>query len=143
MDIRGTNTPLLDWSGEAIALGFFENEVALTGELSQLDEKLGGTLAELIEEMEFEGKSGSSAVTRIGGNSPIRKVILIGLGKADELNLETVRLGAASVARLGKKEKVKTLGIKFPVVNDDAAASTAAIAEGIILSLHQDNRFKS
>ncbi len=143
MDIRGTDTPLLDWSGDGIALGLFENETALTGELAQLNEKTGGTLAELIEEAEFEGKSGSTAVTRIGGNSPIRKLILIGLGKRDELSLETVQLGAASVARLGKKEKVKSLGINFPVVNDHAATTAKAIAEGIILSLHQDNRFKS
>ncbi|MDJ0662372.1 MAG: leucyl aminopeptidase [Crocosphaera sp.] len=143
MDIRGTDTPWLDWSGDAIALGFFENETTLTGELSQLDEKTGGTLAELIEEAEFEGKAGSSAVTRIGGNSPIRKLILVGLGKADELTLNTLRLGGATVARLGKKEKVKSLGIQFPAPNYDAASTTAAIAEGIILSLHQDNRFKS
>ena len=142
MDIRGTDTPLLDWSGDAIALGLFEEETSLTGELSQLDEKAGGTLAELIEETEFEGKSGSSAVTRIGGGSAIRKLILIGLGKQDELSLDNLRLGAAAVARRGKKEKVKSLGISFPVVENEAT-STAAIAEGMILSLHQDNRFKS
>jgi leucyl aminopeptidase len=28
-------------------------------------------------------------------------------------------------------------------VNNDAAATSAAIAEGVILALHQDNRFKS
>ncbi|MDJ0598426.1 MAG: leucyl aminopeptidase [Crocosphaera sp.] len=143
MDIRGTDTPLLDWTGDAIALGLFENETALTGELSQLDEKIGKIITELIEETEFEGKSGSSAVTRIGGNSPIRKLMIIGLGKRDELSLDTVRLGAATVARLGKKEKVKTLAIQFPVVNEDKGATSAAIAEGMILSLHQDNRFKS
>ncbi|EAZ91456.1 leucyl aminopeptidase [Crocosphaera chwakensis] len=143
MDIRGTDTPLLDWSGDAIALGFFENEIALTEELSQLDEKIGKTMTELIEETEFEGKSGSSMVTRIGGKSAIRKLILVGLGKKDEFTLDTVRLGAAAVARLGKKEKVKSLGIHFPLMDNDAAKTTAAIAEGMILSLHQDNRFKS
>ncbi|MEM8777357.1 MAG: leucyl aminopeptidase [Cyanobacteria bacterium P01_G01_bin.49] len=143
MEIRGTDTPLLNWTGDALALGFFEEETALTGELSQLNEKTGGTIQELITEAEFEGKSGSSAVTRVGGNSPIRKIILVGLGKADELTLNSVRLGAAATARLGKKEKVKTLGIKFPVVENDSATTTAAVTEGIILSLHQDNRFKS
>ncbi|MGB5595889.1 MAG: leucyl aminopeptidase [Crocosphaera sp.] len=143
MDICGTDIPLLDWTGDAIALGFFENETDLTGELSQLDEKIGGTLQELISEAEFEGKAGSSAVTRLGGNSPIRKLMIVGLGKADELNLNSLRLGAAAVARLGKKEKVKTLGIKFPLVNNDGAATSAAIAEGVILALHEDNRFKS
>ena len=143
MDIRGTDTPLLNWTGDALALGFFADETTLTGDLSQLDEKTGGTLQELIAETEFDGKSGSSAVTRVGGKSPIRKIILVGLGKADDLTLDAVRVGAATVARLGKKEKVKTLGIQFPIANNDQAATTIAITEGMILALHQDNRFKS
>ncbi|MEA5534114.1 leucyl aminopeptidase [Crocosphaera sp. XPORK-15E] len=143
MDIRGTDTPLLDWSGDALALGLFENATEITGELSQLDEKLGGTLQELITEAEFEGKSGTSAVTRVGGQSSVRKIILVGLGKAEELKSNNIRLGAAAIARLAKKENVKTLAIHFPLVNDDPVTTTAAIAEGLILSLHQDNRFKS
>ncbi|GBF79417.1 leucyl aminopeptidase [Aphanothece sacrum] len=143
MDIRGTDTSLLSWNGDALALGFFEDSTEITGELSQLEEKLGGTLQELITETEFEGKSGTSAVTRVGGNSPIRKVMLVGLGKVDEVNINTVRLAAAAIARMAKKEKVKTLAINLPVVNDNSTDTVAAIAEGIILSLHQDNRFKS
>ena len=143
MDIRGTDTPLLNWTGDALAIGFFEKETDLTGDLSQLDENIGGVLQELIAETEFEGKSGSSAVTRIGGNSPIRKLMIVGLGKKEDFTLDTVRLGTAGVARIGKKEKVKTLALQFPVVNNDATATTAAITEGILLSLHEDNRFKS
>ncbi len=143
MDIRGIETPLLDWTGDTLALGLFEDAMELTGTLNQLDEKLTGTLQELITETEFEGKSGSSAVTRVGGGSPIRKIILVGLGKTEDLTLDTVRLGAATIARLAKQAKVKTLGISLSVVNDDPASTVSAIAQGIILPLHQDNRFKS
>ncbi|NET88643.1 MAG: leucyl aminopeptidase [Kamptonema sp. SIO1D9] len=143
MQIRTVDTPQLDWTGDALAVGLFEEAVEVTDELAQLDEKLSGTIKELIAESEFEGKAGSTTVTRVGSNSPIRKVILVGLGKADELQLDTVRKAAAAIARIAKKEKSKTLGVSLPVVENDAAATAQVIAEGMILALHLDNRFKS
>jgi leucyl aminopeptidase len=143
MQIRGINSSVLDWAGDALAIGLFEKNTQITGELAQLNEKLAGTLQELIVETEFEGKSGSTAVTRVGSNSPIRKIILVGLGKAQDLKLNAVRIAGAAIARIAKKEKVKLLGISLPIVNSDRPATAQAITEGIILSLHQDNRFKS
>ncbi len=143
MEIRATDTPRLDWTGDALAVGLFEDATTLTGDLAQLDEKLGGVLKELIEETEFKGGAGSSAVTRVGAGSSIRKMILVGLGKPDALKLDTLRRTAAAIARTAKQQKVKTLGISLPLLNDDPALSTQAITEGIVLALHQDNRFKS
>jgi len=143
MEIRATDTPRLDWTGDTLALGLFEDALELTGDLAQLDEKLGGTLKELIEETEFKGSVGSSAVTRVGAGSSIRKLILVGLGKPDTLTLDSLRRAAAAIARSAKQQKSKTLGVSLPVANDDSAGTTQAITEGIVLALHQDNRFKS
>jgi len=143
MEIRATDTPRLDWTGDTLALGLFEDALELTGDLAQLDEKLGGTLKELIEETEFKGSVGSSAVTRVGAGSSIRKLILVGLGKPDTLTLDSLRRAAAAIARTAKQQKSKTLGVSLPVANDDSAGTTQAIIEGIVLALHQDNRFKS
>ncbi|MEW6498075.1 MAG: M17 family peptidase N-terminal domain-containing protein, partial [Cyanobacteriota bacterium] len=87
MEIRATDTLRLDWTGDALAVGLFEDGLELTGDLAQLDEKLAGTLKELIEETEFKAIVGSSAVTRVGAGSSIRKIILVGLGKSDALKL--------------------------------------------------------
>lgn len=143
MDFRASGSSHLNWSGDGLAVGLFENQVELPGDLAQLNERLEGTLQELIAETEFKGKEGSSAVTRVGSKSPIRKIILIGLGKPDALKLEGLRRAAATSARLARKEKCKTLGIALPIWNEDAAASAQAIAEGAELALYQDNRFKS
>lgn len=143
MELRGVDTSQLEWSGDCLIVGLFEDAIELTGDLAALDQKLSGTLAELIAEVEFKGKEGSSAVTRVGSNSPIRKIGIVGLGKPDGLKLETLRRAAAAAAKLGKKEKSKRLGISLPVWNNDAASTVQAIAEGIELALHQDNRFKS
>ena len=143
MEIRATDTPRLEWTGDALAVGFFEEAVDLTGDLAQLDEKLAGNIKELIEETEFKGSVGSSAVTRVGAGSSIRKLILVGLGKSDTLTLDSLRRAAAAIARTAKQQKSKTLGISLPVFNNDPAATAQAITEGIVLALHQDNRFKS
>ncbi|GAB4161568.1 MAG: leucyl aminopeptidase [Cyanobacteria bacterium J069] len=143
MDLRGIGTSLLDWSGDLLVVGLFEDGINLSGDLAALDEKLTGTLQELIAEAEFKGKPESSTATRVGSNSPVRKIGVVGLGKPENLTLDGLRRAAAAVARLAKREKSKTLGLSLPLWNQDATASAQAIAEGIELTLHQDNRFKS
>lgn len=143
MDVRATDTSCLNWAGDILALGLFEDEVELTGDLATLDEKLAGTLKELIAEAEFKAKEGSSVLTRVGGGSAIRKVLLVGLGKPDSVNLESLRRAAAVSVRQAKKEKGKTLAIHFPAWNSQPEASAQAIAEGAELAAYQDNRFKS
>ncbi len=143
MDLRVSEISLLQWSGDGLAIGFFEDQVELTGDLETLNEKLAGTLQELIEEEAFKGKEGSVAVTRVGSHSPIRKLILVGLGKLNALKLEGLRRGAAAIARAAKKAKCKALAVHLPLWQGDASKTTQAIAEGIELALHQDLRFKS
>ena len=143
MEIRATNTPLLEWSGDCLLLGLFEAAVELKAELAQLDQKFGGVLQELIAETEFQGKAGSSAVIRVGGGSSVRKVVLVGLGKLEDSKLDGWRRAAAVGGRLAKKERCKTLGVYLPLWQDDPAATAQAIAEGLQLALFQDHRFKS
>ncbi|MDE5117201.1 MAG: leucyl aminopeptidase [Trichodesmium sp. St2_bin2_1] len=142
MEIKASNTPQLEWAGDALAIGLFEDAIELTGEVAKLDEMLAGTLSELIEETEFKGKANSSTSTRIGGTTSIRKIIIVGLGKLENLKLDTLRQAAATCGRLAKKERSKTLGISLPMCQD-ADSTAMAITEGIELALHQDNRFKS
>lgn len=143
MDLRSTSTSRLDWSEDTLAIGVFESEVELTGDLVTLDQKLAGVLKELITEMEFKGKAGSSVVSRVGGGQSIRKLILLGMGQPETLTLNGLRQAAASAARLATKEKSHVLGLSLPLWQNEAALTAGAIVEGLVLALHQDHRFKS
>jgi leucyl aminopeptidase len=143
MDIRAVDTTPLTWTGDTLAVGLYEGTTEVTGELAQLNERLAGTIQELLTDNEFEGKSGTTAVTRVGSSSPIRKIILVGLGKAEDWKLDTLRRTGAAIARLAKQEKVKTLAISLPISEDNPHQTAQAITEGLLLALHQDNRFKS
>ncbi|WP_019508312.1 leucyl aminopeptidase [Pleurocapsa sp. PCC 7319] len=141
MQIKATDTPLLDWTGDLLAVGILEGETELSGDLAQLDEKLSGTISELIADEKFEGKSATTAISRVGGKNPIRKIALVGLGKSEDLKLDSWRAATAAIARMAKKSK--TLGISLPLGSESPESLAQVITEAMILALHQDNRFKS
>jgi leucyl aminopeptidase len=141
--IQLSNQPLLEWAGDTLAIGLFEDAVELTGELATLNDKFAGILKEVIAEEEFTAKANSTVFTRVSGGSSVKKVILVGLGKPDALKIDSLRRAAAAAAKVAKKQKSKTLGFSFPLWNNDPDATAQAIAEGVQLALYQDVRFKS
>jgi leucyl aminopeptidase len=143
MEIKTTATPLLEWRGDGLAIGFWEDAVALDGDLASLNQSVQGILQEAIEEAEFKGKVGSSVTTRVGTGAGIKKLILVGLGKNEHVRVDRFRRAAAVIARAAKKEKCETLGINLPPNGQDAALLAQAITEGLLLALHEDKRFKS
>jgi len=142
MNIRATNSTFLTWQGDTLALGLYAGTKELEGELAQLDERLEGTIQELITTREFDGQPNSILSARVGSRSPIRQVILVGLGPGESYETNTIRVASAAIARLAKQEKTKTLAISLPQFQD-GANTAQAITEGLLLALHQDNRFKS
>lgn len=143
MKFHASNTPLLDWSGDALIIGLSEDALPLTGTLAELNSRVSGLLQDLIDDVEFTGKDGATAITRVGSGASFRKLGLVGLGASSAMTADTLRRAAAAAARLAKKEKSASLGLSMPLVQNDAALTTQALAEGVSLALHQDNRFKS
>jgi leucyl aminopeptidase len=143
MDIKAIATQRLDWTGDLLAIGFYEDAVELSGDLGELNTKLAGVIEALIAETEFKGAKASSAVTRVGVNTPLKKILLVGLGKADSVKLDTFRKAGATIARIAKREKAVTLGISLPVWNEERGLTTQVVSEGLLLALHNDRRYKS
>ncbi len=133
----------MEWQGDCLVVGLLEESLPLAGILSDLNDQVDGLLQTLIDEESFEGKVGTSAVTRLGSQSKVKKIGIVGLGSSDSMGLESLRKGAAAAARLSQKAKCPVLGISFPVWNNSPELSVQAIAEGAILALNQDSRFKS
>ncbi len=142
MKFESLNSSFLNWTGEALAIGLFDDQIPLTGDLAQLDTQLAGILSELISEAEFKAKPNSTLYSRITGQ-PFKKLILVGLGKADTITADGLRRAAAAVAKLAHREKCKTLGISLPLGPIAPPTAAQAITEGIQLALYKDARFKS
>lgn len=142
MQITATDKTILTWTGNTLAIGVGESEIELTGDLAHLNNNLSGAIAEIIAEENWQAKSGTIITTRLGGNSKIRKLILVGLGKTEEIDRSTIGNATAAIARAAKSQKTTSLGISLPLV-EDAANTAEIITESLHLTLHQDNRFKS
>jgi leucyl aminopeptidase len=144
MKIQSTDTPIQQWSGDCLGVGFFEDQVEQSETFNILNTALGGLLQEVIAESEFKGKSSETVWLRSPSNATIaRKLVVVGLGKSESWTLESLRQAAATIARTAHKQKAKKVAIALPLFNQDAAVSAEAIVEGVVLSGHQDNRFKS
>lgn len=145
MNYNAIETSPLDWTGDVLAIGIFadcfKDDATLSTDVQALDQKLAGTITELIDETRFKGAIGSGVITRVGGGNAIRKVALIGLGNSAEVSLDTWRGAAAKAAKVAISAKAKTLGLHLP--EGDPRAMTQAIVEGIELGTFQDTRFKS
>ncbi|MEN9275187.1 MAG: M17 family peptidase N-terminal domain-containing protein [Gloeomargarita sp. GMQP_bins_5] len=141
MELVTVATQPQDWTGDLLCIGFWQDNVALTGDLAALDERLGGALQDLLNETEFKGKPGSLQVTRLPSGSPVKKLALVGLGKPN--GLEPYRQAAAASAKAAKAQKARHMALYVPPSDQPPDALAAALTEGILLALHQDNRFKS
>ncbi len=143
MDFIASGKSCLEWQGDCLVVGLSEESLPLAGILSDLNDQVDGLLQTLIDEESFEGKAGTTAITRLGPKSTVRKIGVVGLGSSDSMGLESLRKGAAAAARLAEKAKCATLGISFPVWNNSPTLTAQALTEGATLALNQDNRFKS
>jgi leucyl aminopeptidase len=135
-------TGLLDWTGDGLAIGLFDHQLELSGDLASLDASFAGVIGEMIAEAEFKAKPNTTLSTRIMGGK-IKKLILVGLGKADELKLDGIRRAAAAVAKVAQREKCKSIGVCLPAWQSNHVATVQTIVEGIHLALYKDTRFKS
>lgn len=143
MEFQASDKTCLTWSGDCLVVGVCTESLPLTGMIAELDTRLSGLLQELVDEVDFTGKEGTTATIRVGKDGPVRKLGLVGLGSVEALKPETLRRAAATAAKLAKKEKCTSLGLSTPVWSNDPATTAQALTEGAILALHEDSRFKS
>src|SRR5262245_54262959 len=95
----------------------------------------------IAEEEEIAAKAGRTAVLYPNGNTPARRVVLVGLGPADELDADSVRTAAAAVA--GASERV---GGTLAWLLDDSlphSEQARAVVDGLILGSYDPGRWKT
>jgi leucyl aminopeptidase len=126
-------TPLL-------VVGVYENENNFLYS-NGIESILYRTIKEIISNKEFKANLGTSLVLPTMDKGPMKKIMLLGLGKKDKFNNEIARIVSAKAA-----VKVREMGIsKFSILlfsNLDEGL-IEAISEGVGLSLYSFNRYKT
>lgn len=146
MDIVVKQGNIVEADVDAVIVNLFEGVVRPGGATGAVDRHIGGLISRLIDSGEFKGKLGETAVIHLGPGTPYRKVVVVGLGKAEEFSPERVRqVTAASVkaAAKGNVARIGTIvhGAGIGGLNSEEAAQS--VAEGALLGTYRCDRYKS
>jgi leucyl aminopeptidase len=113
------------------------------GTVSKVDEPLKGRLQRLAEDGELTGELGKTVLLHTDGELNARRVVVAGVGKAEELDSDALRTAAAAVAdRLAEVGGTVAwmLEESLPLSFEDQAR---AIVEGTILGSYSPARWKT
>jgi leucyl aminopeptidase len=95
----------------------------------------------VAEEEEVGEEVGRTAVLYPDGNAPARRVVLVGLGPADELDADAFRTAAASLA-----EAAERVGGTLAWLLDDSlphSEQARAVVDGLLLGSYNPGRWKT
>ncbi|MGD2079117.1 MAG: leucyl aminopeptidase [Chloroflexota bacterium] len=128
------------FQADTIVVNLFAGVKTPSGATGAIDEALDGAISELIEEGDVSGNAGECAVLYPRGAIQAKRVIVVGLGTAEEFDLEGVRRAAATAARQARKHNtahVATIVHGAGIAGLDAAAAAQATIEGSLLALYR------
>ena len=102
MEVRVVDAKLDSFKTELIVVGLFSPAEKVTPELKNVDEKLHGAIAHAIKGKEFEGEWQQFRLVSTLDKIPAKNILLLGLGKKADVNLEILRRAAGLSAKIAR-----------------------------------------
>ena len=140
MEITVKSGKLAAQTADALVLSLFEGEKKLSGETAALDKMLAGAITQSIKQGRLSGKSGESEIFHALGDLSAGLVVVVGLGKKEELTADKLRGAAAGLCRNLRQNKAATLALQLPDVSIPPEECAQAVAEGAVLGLYTFRR---
>src|ERR1051325_7496154 len=113
-----------------LVIGVFENEQDFS-QSKELDPSVLTYIKEAIDNKDFRGTFGASILVYTLGNGPLKKIMLIGLGKREKFTDEMARICAGKAAQKAKEVGAREFTILHFSSPDEPLVE--AMAEGIAL----------
>lgn len=147
MKILAQQGDLAQFEADAIVVNLLEGVTAPGGGTGAVDKALKGIISQELKATSprFKGKLGDTLVLPTYGKIPARYVVLVGLGKSEELKANQLRRASAAAIRACKKLKVKSVGTLLHgagIVGFEANAAARLLAEGAVLGAYQFTKRK-
>ena len=140
MQISAVPKEINEWSGSVLIAGILEGTIE--SQINLFKTIIKDTfLSQRFIDSKFEGKKNQKLSIELL-ESKIKKVIFVGLGKAETLRIDDLRK-AASIGTRQVSGYERKLGIFFPWDAFDPSSAASAVGEAVRLSTIKDLRFKS
>jgi len=130
---------------DLLALGV-SNSILLSNLGQEIDRHLGGLLYRILKKEEFKGDVGESRLLETHDKIGAHNLLLVGLGKEESFEPETLRKAAAAIVRAGKKLHAAKISLEDFHLNKkriSAEARGQALAEGVILGNYSFDLYKT
>ena len=148
MEIQAKVGQLAEQAADAVVLYLFEQQQLsdLKNATGQINEKLNGEIAALLEAGDFVGKANEVAVLYTRDALAAKRVILLGLGASDKFNPEVLRRALATAVQKARSLNLRQLATV--VVGTGQAGlsietSAQAMTEGAMLGAYHYQGQKS
>ncbi|MDE3052161.1 MAG: leucyl aminopeptidase, partial [Nitrospirota bacterium] len=131
---------------EVLVVTHCEGEGLAKQDAALLDRALGGSLRKLVQSKEFEGKANEVLLYHTQGKVPAKRLVLVGLGKKNEVTLETIRQAMGSAAKRVRQAKAGSFTVVLPTVMPGGMSLVEvaqAMVEGAILGSYQFTAYRS
>ena len=127
------------YKGDAIVVGVFaDGELGPTAR--SLDAAVGGMLTAVCETGDMSGKKGAQAVVYTHGKIPAPRVLMVGLGRAKNVDMERLRCAAGDAARKLRDSGCRAVGMGLHAgLTLSTTDAGEAIAEGALLALYRSD----
>lgn len=144
MEIRAATGDIAGIKTGAIVIYHFEGMKKPEGVAANIDKTLNGNISKLIKQKDIKGKLNEITLLHSIGKLPADKVVVLGLGKKNELTINKVRGAIAEVCRFLRGKSVTSvasviLGEGINKIKADAAVQ--AMTEGAVLGLYAFRRY--
>lgn len=139
MNYKIVNTDILKLKCDVLVLAMYEGQ-KLTGNLKDIDEKLGGALESRINNRNFTGSFGKSLTIDTLGKLKADTVMIKGLGKKKDFTAERMFRAGAQVAK-SLDESIQTVVVDFQLKSKKHQLSN--LFEGIAFGEYRFNKYKT
>jgi len=129
---------------ELLLLFSFESPKQLEGPIQNVDLEWKGFISTLMKQGDFKGELFECRLFYTQGALPAKRVVLTGLGKKGEFDLEKWRGAASKAGRFIRNSGVKQFAFPIKKFNSLSEAELAeSFVTGLLLGVYQFNEFKT
>ncbi|MEW5986403.1 MAG: leucyl aminopeptidase [Chloroflexota bacterium] len=140
MEVTTTHGAIQASPADTIVVNLFEGVTTPGGATGAVDQALGGAISDLVAGGDLKGKEGEVAVLYPRGALAARRVLVVGLGKAERFDLNGVRKAAATAVKRARDLNARTVATIVHgagIGGLPVAAAAQATVEGSLLALYR------
>ena len=96
-------------AADAVVLGIYENTKRLTGAAASVDRAAGRAISACLSTKDFTGKKNQVTVLYPKSRPKFKRIILVGLGSADDMDVDDARQAAGTAVGCARNLGINTL----------------------------------